>query len=101
MLITFLMTYSIPNNLIEVYIQRRKVDIEVLEKSISENSLEAFHRIGHQLSGNARSFGFPELESVGLRMEKLSSQALATEGLQLVAELSSWLSLQLAHKTEK
>lgn len=95
------MTYSIPDNLIEVYIQRRKADIEVLEKSVSENSIEAFQRIGHQLSGNARSFGFPELEGLGLRMEKLSSQNLATEGIALIAELSSWLSLQLANKAGK
>lgn len=95
------MTYSIPDNLIEVYIQRRKVDIEVLEKSISENSIEAFHRIGHQLSGNARSFGFPELEGLGLRMEKLSLQDLATEGLALTEELSSWFLSQLKNKADK
>lgn len=95
------MTYSIPDNLIEVYIQRRKVDIEVLEKSIFENSIEAFHRIGHQLSGNARSFGFPELESLGQRMEKLSLQALASEGSTLVKELSTWLSSQPISKADK
>ena len=83
---------SLPMHLIKTYIQRRKGDLEVLQKSISENSIEVFHHIGHQLSGNARNFGFPELENLGVKMEKITSKSLLEDGPLLVAELSAWLS---------
>lgn len=85
------MQISLPPEMIVAYRERRKEDLRVLEKALEEKNIEPFHRIGHQWSGNARSYGFPELETIGLEMEAMSPAELPTSGKRFVQELSHWL----------
>jgi len=87
--------FSLPSEMLDVYLQRRIKDLESLRQSLSENSIEEFHRIGHQLSGNAKNFGFDSLEPLAHRMEKLKSEELSLQGPKLVNEFSTWLDEQL------
>ena len=64
---------GLPIKMMTTYLERRLVDIDRLRQSLENGSVDEFNRIGHQLKGNARSFGFDELEPLGLRMEMLGS----------------------------
>jgi HPt (histidine-containing phosphotransfer) domain-containing protein len=77
---------NIPKEVRQRYIERRQKDIESLRSALRTQALEEFERIGHQLKGNASSFGYSDLEKVAIQME------LAGENKD-VAEASRQLSL--------
>lgn len=85
------MELDLPKEVIETYLQRRAQDVDTLQKSLSENSVKEFNRIGHQLVGNAPSFGFDELVPIASQMEDLSSDSLLTEGSELLNQFKVWL----------
>ena len=85
------MELDLPKEVIETYLQRRAQDVDTLQKSLSENSIKEFNRIGHQLVGNATSFGFDELVPIASRMEDLRSDSLLTEGGELLNQFKVWL----------
>lgn len=86
---------TLPQEMINTYIQRRATDLEILQKSLKENSVTEFNRIGHQLSGNARNFGFDALEPIAQKMEKLTAAELPVRGPDLINEFKMWLNIQL------
>ena len=90
--------FSLPSEMVDVYLQRRIKDLECLQNSLKENSVEEFNRIGHQLVGNAKNFGFDSLEPLAHRMEKLKSSELLRSGPELLREFSTWLDEQLKNK---
>lgn len=83
---------EIPKELIENYISRRADDIELLKKSLEQNSVNEFHRIGHQILGNARNFGFTELEPLASKLESIQEKDLPNQGPGLIKAFSDWLS---------
>ena len=85
------METDLPKEVIETYLQRRVQDLDTLQKSFSENSVKEFNRIGHQLAGNATSFGFDELAPIASQMENLNSETLPTEGKELIRQFKVWL----------
>lgn len=86
---------SFPREMIATYLKRRGDDIVILKKSLEDNSTTEFHRVGHQLKGNARSFGYPDLEPIAIRMESLPDAELQNVGALLIDEFSSWLQISL------
>ncbi len=88
--------FEISPEMLKVYLARRTEDIATLKMSLKSNSILGFHQVGHQLTGNARNFGFPTLEDLGDRMETLSSKDLHYCGPLLLAEYSKWLREELA-----
>lgn len=87
--------YSLPLTLIDGYLQRRASDIRVLQKGLDVNSVEEFNRLGHQMMGNARTFGFPELEPIAIKMERLILANLQEEGAILIGEYSDCISKRI------
>jgi HPt (histidine-containing phosphotransfer) domain-containing protein len=85
------MELDLPKEVIQRYLQRRLNDVDTLKKSLSENSVQEFNRIGHQLVGNATSFGFDELIPIAAQMEDLTPEKLATEGDSLILQFKNWL----------
>jgi HPt (histidine-containing phosphotransfer) domain-containing protein len=51
------------------YIQRRLDELDFLKTSLSEGNFEPAIRIGHQLKGNAVTFGFAEFQKIGEELE--------------------------------
>ncbi len=82
---------DLPKSMILLYVNRRVQDIETLEKGLKSNDVSDFQRIGHQLKGNARSYGFPELESIALSMEKVTLPTLKDTGAQVFNKFSEWV----------
>ena len=91
------MNFKISDKMRETYIQHRSQDLECLKDSFNKNSIEEFHRVGHQLVGNARTFGFEELEAIGEKMEVLSQADLGHTGAKLLNDFKTWLELIEIH----
>ena len=85
------LTMDLPKELIQNYVERRVLDLESLKKSLAAKEISEFHRIGHQLAGNALSYGFKDLEHIGRRMEQLPANLLDSEGPQLLGSFEAWL----------
>ncbi len=86
--------FILPPEMRETYLKRRLGDLATLRFSLETNSLEAFHKIGHQIIGTAKNYGFSSLEPIAARMEKLSAAELIHQGPLLIEEFSTWLNNQ-------
>ena len=76
--------FKLPQKLFDNYIVRRKEDVSTLKLAVSEKNIEILNRIGHQIKGNAKNFGLPQLEEVGEMMESLVMSDILTKGSELV-----------------
>lgn len=52
-----------------VYIQRRKSDFTECMKAIESGDFSFLEKVGHQVKGNAETFGFDELSPIGIALE--------------------------------
>lgn len=85
---------QIPESMLRVYMSRRETDLETLRMALRANRLDDFHRIGHNIAGNARNFGLLALEAIGQEMESLAAPDLPTEGARLLSKFSEFLRQQ-------
>ncbi len=60
-------------DLIPSYLERRTKEIDQMKECIEKNDLKNLIRIGHQLKGSAKSYGFEELGQLGDELEQLAS----------------------------
>lgn len=63
-------TMDIPEDVRLKYLERRKTDFETCQKAIAENDFEVLARVGHQIKGNAATFGFDDLSAIAIQMEE-------------------------------
>jgi len=80
--------FNLPVEMRQTYLQRRLADIELLKQSLKNNSVIEFNKVGHQILGNCKSFGFDSLASVAARMNSLKSEELHIAGEEIITELS-------------
>lgn len=85
---------SIPQEIRDKYLMRRQKDIETLKASHAARSLEDFKRIGHQLKGNAASFGYSELEKIAVAMENAALNNDVFEAGKQLELFEKWYSRQ-------
>ena len=52
------------------YIVRRRKDLEDCLSALEKRDPVVLQRVGHQMKGNALTFGFPELGQIGEELEK-------------------------------
>jgi HPt (histidine-containing phosphotransfer) domain-containing protein len=84
---------QIPEEMKRQYIHRRRGDLAKLIDAASRADAEPFHRIGHQLKGNAATYGYLELEALGVRLEEMQTfDSGKADGL--IREFQDWLSLR-------
>ncbi len=86
------MEMVIPEEIRQNYLVRRQKDIETLKASVSAKSLEEFKRIGHQLKGNAASFGYGELEKIAIAMEVAAQKGDLFEASKQLELFEKWYS---------
>lgn len=61
------------------YIERRKKDFESCDAAIKNQDFKFFQKIGHDLKGNAITFGFAPLSTLGDKLESAANKGdLAT-----------------------
>ena len=87
-------SFLVPEDLQARYLRRRVNDLNVLKESLSRGSLTYFTRIGHQIKGNASSFGFDDLEPLAQAMENCGQNEDRAAAHLVVATFSNWLATQ-------
>lgn len=60
---------QVPLELRKKYIQRRMEELHLLRESLDYNDFGPALRLGHQVKGNAATFEFPHIGSIGQQME--------------------------------
>jgi HPt (histidine-containing phosphotransfer) domain-containing protein len=83
---------EIPDEIRTRYIERRKKDIESLRTALLDRKLEEFKRIGHQLKGNAASFGYSDLEKLAIQMEIAGDKQDLGEASRQLTLFENWFS---------
>ncbi len=82
---------NLPIEMYQAYIERRKLDRDHLLQAVDAGSTDVFKRIGHQIRGNAGSFGFDDLAHLGDRMENVENNNLVSEGREIIDVLNAWV----------
>jgi HPt (histidine-containing phosphotransfer) domain-containing protein len=83
---------DLPASMYVNYIARRKADHAKLTTAISApGGIDDFKTVGHQIKGNASSFGFNDLVSIGEEMEKLNPAQLSSDGQRLLQDFWQWI----------
>jgi HPt (histidine-containing phosphotransfer) domain-containing protein len=82
--------FTVPPEMLATYRKRRARDIAFLTQCLAKNRIEEFHRIGHQISGNARTFGLYDLEPIAKKMENLLPREFAKIGPAVLREFRQW-----------
>lgn len=81
---------EVPEELAKKYIERRKHDLENCVDSFYDGNYEDLEKIGHQLKGNGETFGYPEISSIGKRLE-IAAQRRDKKTIELLLmEFNSW-----------
>ncbi|RZA09706.1 MAG: Hpt domain-containing protein [Proteobacteria bacterium] len=83
-------TMVIPEEMRKKYLERRRRDIEELSTASEAADTGPFIRVGHQLKGNALTFGYQELADVGARMEEAALAENWEEARACLSLLKSW-----------
>lgn len=83
---------DLPPSMYVNYLARRKADHARLKEALaSAQGLDDFKVVGHQIKGNATSFGFDDLVAIGEKMEKLNPAQLTSEGPRLLEDFWKWI----------
>lgn len=82
---------QLPIQFRENYIQRRKDDLEMSLSALSQNDFDKLAKIGHQIKGNARTFGHEKLAEIAERLEASAIERDTTQVRYLLRLFSSWI----------
>ena len=80
------------------YLRKRLEEIAALD--LRSLNLSATRKIGHQVRGNAKPFGFEELGPIGTRLESASVSKDAETAASLIQELRSRCQAHLDRLTQ-
>ncbi len=77
--------------LLPKFIEHRERDVASIRDALARQDFDAIARLGHNMRGNGRSYGFPELGAIGELLESAAdTKNEAMIGEQLTA-LVAWL----------
>src|SRR3954471_19139114 len=82
---------EIPNLSQVKYIVRRHEEIRVAKEALQAGDLNSLESMAHKWKGNGATFGFPELGTLGEKLELAASEKRVDDVSQLVGEFESWL----------
>jgi HPt (histidine-containing phosphotransfer) domain-containing protein len=57
-----------------------------LSEAIADRRLATVSRLGHQLKGSGKSYGYPEISELGARMEEAADNRVVTQLESLLVE---------------
>ncbi|MFN8790253.1 MAG: Hpt domain-containing protein [Bdellovibrionales bacterium] len=73
------------------YLQRRLQDAKTCSQKIHQQDWAYFCRLGHQLKGNAASYGFEDLAGIAERMETGATHQDSRRLEEALEEFRSWI----------
>lgn len=87
---------AIPDEMRKKYLERRQRDAKILEESRLSGDFSEFVKLGHQLKGNAATFGYDELAEIGKRMEEAGENNDPAAADTSLDEFKKWISLNVS-----
>jgi HPt (histidine-containing phosphotransfer) domain-containing protein len=87
---------EIPEEMRKKYLERRQRDAIALSEARSRGDFEPFVKIGHQLKGNAATFGYDDLAELGKRMESAGESCSGEAADHCLNDFRKWI---LEHAT--
>lgn len=85
---------SIPEDLRQMYIGRRKAEIFEIMSCLRTNDFQQIALLGHRMKGNGISFGFPEISQLGERIESQAKSEQRDQVESSLHELIAWVGRQ-------
>jgi HPt (histidine-containing phosphotransfer) domain-containing protein len=85
---------KIPEEMRKKYAERRARDAEALERALEQNNFDVLSKVGHQLKGNAATFGYEPLAELGRKMELAVENRSMADAKQCLFALKAWLQEQ-------
>ena len=72
-------TMQVPAEARQKYLERRKQDIIASKEALSKQDYSFLERLGHQVKGNAVTFGFDELTNIAVAIEQAAKAKNMTQ----------------------
>ena len=92
---------ELPQALVSRYLQNCRSDLVQLRAALAAGEYETARRLGHQMKGTGKSYGFPELTQIGRAIEWAASKHAALELDRRIQRLEVYLnSLELASEQD-
>ena len=70
---------ELPQALVSQYLQRCRDDLAQLKAALAAGEYETARRLGHQMKGTGKPYGFPGLTQIGRAIEWAASKRAALE----------------------
>ncbi len=77
--------------LVPRFMSHRERDVQTVRQALEKSDFETIARIGHNMRGNGRSYGFPDIGDIGEGMETAANTGSRDGVLRHVEELERWL----------
>lgn len=71
------------------YLERRKQDIIASKEALSKGDFDFLDRLGHQIKGNAVTFGFDELTNIAIAIEQAAKAKNTDQLTDLVQQFEA------------
>lgn len=81
----------LPIEMRKAYLVRRKADLLVLSEACKKQEAQVLERAGHQLRGNAISYGFAPLSDFGSKLETASKEKDFNQAKHWVEEIQKYV----------
>ncbi len=85
---------KIPEDMRKKYLQRRASDAEEIAVALDAGKFEVLLKVGHQLKGNAPTFGYETLAELGHKMEEAAERESLAEARECLCALKAWVQEQ-------
>ncbi len=79
----------VPVELKQKYLSRRIQDLIRLKEALSHDDFRPALRLGHQVKGNAETFEFPHMASLGVELEHAAKREDKETLMSLISKMES------------
>ena len=92
---------KLPQALVSCYIRSCRSDLAQLKAALAAGEYETARRLGHQMKGTGKPYGFPGLTQIGRAIEWAASKRAAPELNSRIQRLEACLnSIELASEPD-
>ncbi len=85
----------VPDEMLSRYFERRKRDLEECVRHLREGKMSFIEKVGHQLKGNAVTFGYPELSTIGKELEIAAQEGKTDQVAVVIDKFRNWVDVHI------
>ena len=86
----------VPEEMLNRYFERRKRDLEECVRHLREGKMNFIEKVGHQLKGNAVTFGYPELSLIGKELEIAAQEGKKEQVSAAIGKFREWVDVHIS-----